>query len=509
MTLQSRPTRSPFRLETLLSGLPILSVTGKGESEVTGLVCDSRVVENGDLFFALPGSKDDGSRHALQAVERGAVAVVTQEELTGITVPIVRVTEAREAMSGIASNFYGNPSASLAVAGVTGTNGKTTTAWIIRHLCDAVGRACGLLGTVEYVLPGVVEPASRTTPESIDLERMLGAMRDGGFKAASLEVSSHALVQHRVAGVEFDAAIFTNLTQDHLDYHGTMDEYFEAKALFFTRLPLQAGKKGRAIINTDDRYGRRLLDRIPSSVPVITYGQGSNCAFRASNIRHAAIGTTFQLDAKGRSYLVRTPLIGLFNVYNTLAALAAVSSMGVELRRAIAAAASVPQVPGRLERVPGKKNFQAFVDYAHTPDALENVLRSLRQLGPARIITVFGCGGDRDHSKRPLMAAAAEALSDRVIVTSDNPRSEDPMAILREVSKGFRGSGHETYVDRESAIRRAVELANPGDFILVAGKGHENYQETVTGRHPFDDVKVTARCMAGKDYRETTGGMTR
>ena len=502
MATRTEPGDKCFRLETLLGGLSPLSVSAMADTEVTGITCDSRVVQKGDLFFALPGGKDDGSRHALQAVERGAVAIVTQGELTGINIPIMRVPEARAAMAAIASAFYGNPSASLAVAGVTGTNGKTTTAWIIRHLCDKVGRACGLVGTIEYILPGDVETASRTTPESIDLQRMLAAMRDGGFKAASLEVSSHALIQHRAGGVEFDAAIFTNLTQDHLDYHGTIDEYFEAKALLFTRLPLQKTKKGRAIINTDDRYGRRLLDRIPSSVPVITYGQGSNCAFRASNIRHAATGTTFQLDAKGKSYLVRTPLIGLFNVYNTLAALAAVSSMGVELRRAISAMATAPQVPGRLERVPGKKNFQAFVDYAHTPDALENVLRSLRQIATDRIITVFGCGGDRDHSKRPLMAAAAEALSDRVIVTSDNPRSEDPMAILREVSKGFRGSGHETYVDRESAIRRAVELAYPGE-------GHENYQETATGRHSFDDVKVTARCMAGKDYHGNSGGPPR
>ena len=509
MNTQSPSSRVAFPLEALLEGVTLLSVTGKGEAIVTGLACDSRHVQPGDLFFALPGSKDHGGRHALEALERGASSVVTQEDLAGITVPLVRVAGAREAMAGISANFYGNPSSSLAVAGVTGTNGKTTTAWIIRHLCDAVGRACGLVGTIEYVLPGVVEPASRTTPESIDLQRMLGTMRDGGFKAASLEVSSHALIQHRVGGVEFDAAIFTNLTQDHLDYHGTMEEYFEAKALFFTGLPAQSLKKARAIVNSDDRYGRRLLDRIPSSVPVITYGQGSNCAFRASNIRHAATGTTFQLDAKGRSYLVRSPLIGLFNVYNTLAALAAVSSMGVELRRAIAATATIPQVPGRLERVPTKKNFQAFVDYAHTPDALENVLRSLRQLAPKRIITVFGCGGDRDHSKRPLMAAVAESLSDKVIVTSDNPRSEDPMAILREVGQGFRGSAQETYVDRESAIRRAVELAGPGDLILIAGKGHENYQETATGCHPFDDVKVAARCMAGKDCQENPGGVTR
>lgn len=493
---------SEWSFDSLIRHTEVISVSGKPAGIVTGLSCDSRSVQESELFFALPGAKEKGIRFIAEAAARGAMAVVADEDVPGTELPIVRVASARAAMAKLATAFYGNPSASLAVAGVTGTNGKTTTAWIIRHLCDAVGRACGLVGTIEYVLPGITEPASRTTPESISLQRMLATMRDGGFKAASLEVSSHALIQHRVMGVEFDAAIFTNLTQDHLDYHGTMEEYFGAKSLLFTNLPGQLAKKGRAIVNSDDRYGRRLLDKLPSSLPVITYGQGSNCDFRASNIRHAATGTTFRLDAKGRSYLVRTPLIGLFNVYNTIAALAAVSAMGVELRRAITAAATIPQVPGRLERVPGKRNFQAFVDYAHTPDALENVLRSLRQLGPARIITVFGCGGDRDRSKRPLMAAAAQRHSDKVIVTSDNPRSEDPMTILRETEKGLTGNDHEIYVDRETAIRRAVEQAGPDDFILIAGKGHENYQETSTGRHPFDDVKVTAREMARKDHQE-------
>lgn len=496
----SKTSGVPF--DALIRNTDVVSVSGKPAGLVTGLTCDSRNVCEGELFFALPGTKEKGARFAAQAAQSGAIAVVADEDVSVADLPVVRVPSARVAMADMAAAFYGNPSSSLAVAGVTGTNGKTTTAWIIRHLCDAVGRACGLVGTIEYILPGITEPASRTTPESIDLQRMLATMRDGGFKAASLEVSSHALIQHRARGVEFDAAIFTNLTQDHLDYHGTMEKYFEAKSLLFTNLPGQTSKKGRAIVNSDDRYGRRLLDRIHSSVPVITYGQGSNCDFRASEIRHAATGTTFRLDAKGRSYLVRSPLIGLFNVYNTVAALAAVSVMGVELRRVIAAAATIPQVPGRLERVPGKRNFQAFVDYAHTPDALENVLKSLRQLAPARIITVFGCGGDRDHSKRPLMAAAAQRHSDKVIVTSDNPRSEDPMAILRETAKGLTGSDHEIYADRGSAIRRAVELAGPDDFILVAGKGHENYQETATGRHPFDDVKVTASEMNRKDHQE-------
>ena len=488
-------------LDELLRNVKLISVTGDRDVKIGGLSCDSRTTLPGDLFFALPGARENGVRFALDAAGKGAVAVVTGEDLAGVGVPIVRVENAREAMASIASGFYGNPSKSLAVAGVTGTNGKTTTAWIIRYLCDAVGRACGLVGTIEYVLPGIVEPASRTTPESIDLQRMLAAMRDGGFRAAALEVSSHALIQHRVGGIEFDAAVFTNLTQDHLDYHGSMEEYFEAKSLLFAPLSAQTSKKGRAIINSDDRYGHRLLDRL-QGVSVITYGQGSNCQFRASNIRNTAAGTTFKLEAKGRSYLVRTPLIGLFNVYNTVAALAATSAMGLELRRAIAAAATIPQVPGRLERVPGKRNFQAFVDYAHTPDAVVNVLKTLRQLEPSRIITVFGCGGDRDRSKRPLMAAAAEQYSDLVILTSDNPRSEDPLSIINETRKGFHSGNHESYVDRESAIRRGVEIAGPGDILLVAGKGHEDYQETATGRHPFDDVRVTSRVMAGKTVDE-------
>lgn len=484
-------------------GMLVPGLSGTPSSlSVSGLAYDSRSIRPGDLFFALPGSRDDGAKHVLEAVAAGAVAVVGEGRIATDAVPFIPVHSARLAMATAASSFHANPSHSLAVAGVTGTNGKSTTAWIIRHLCTAVGRPCGLVGTIRYELPGVSETASRTTPESVDLQEMLAAMRDGGFRAAALEVSSHALIQHRTAGVEFDAAVFTNLTQDHLDYHGSMDDYYAAKETLFMGLSLQTAKKCRAVVNADDRYGRRILDRLPKSVPVITYGQGSTASFRASAIRHSVSGTTFQLDAKGRSYLVRTPLIGLFNVFNTLAALASVSAMGVELRRAVAAAATIPQVPGRLERIPVRRNFQAFVDYAHTPDALENVLRSLRQIAPGRIITIFGCGGDRDRSKRPLMAAAAETHSDLVLATSDNPRGEDPMAILREVVSGFRGNAHEMFVEREAAIRRAVDLAAPGDIILVAGKGHEDYQEIAGTRHPFDDVKVTTRVMQGREPEE-------
>ncbi len=490
-----------FALTGLVDRTEVLSITGNAGVMVSGLSCDSRSIVPGDLFFALAGSRENGGRFALEAEERGAVGVVSDQGLDGLVIPVVRVPSARPAMADVAAAYYGFPSSSLAVAGVTGTNGKTTTAWIMRHLCETVGRSCGLIGTIEYVLPGMVEKALHTTPESLDLQRLLARMRDGGFRAVSMEVSSHALVQHRVRGIEFDAAVFTNLTQDHLDYHGTMDAYFEAKSTFFTMLATQK-KKGRAIINADDRYGRRLMDRMGSH-PLISYGQGSNCNFRASDIHYSSAGTVFRLDAKARSYLVRTPLIGLFNVYNTLAAMAAVSAMGLELRRVVTAVASIPQVTGRMQRVAGHRNFQAYVDYAHTPDALENVLKVLRQLAAARIITVFGCGGDRDKGKRPLMAAVAERYSDMVIITSDNPRSEEPMAIIRDAEKGLGRTTHEVYVDRESAIRRAIELAGANDIILIAGKGHESYQETSAGRVPFDDVSMTARAMAEKPSTET------
>ena len=488
---------APWQFDELIGKTPVISITGAAAGSIRTISCDSRKIEPGDLFVSLATENKKGTIYSKEAESRGAIAVISDVPMPELKIPLIRVASVREALANLSSAFYGAPSLSLAVAGVTGTNGKTTTTWIIRHLCNAVGRPCGLIGTVEYALPGIIKEAPHTTPESLELQSLLAQMRDGGFRAASVEVSSHAIVQKRIRHLELDVAVFTNLTQEHLDYHNSMEEYFEAKVSIFTGMAGQKNKKGRAIINTDDRYGHRMLDRI-SGVPISTYGQGSNCHFRASNIRYTGLGTSFCLDAKGKSYLVRTPLIGLFNVYNTLASLAACSSMGLELRRLIAAVTTIPQVPGRLESVPVRRNFQVFVDYAHTPDALENVLKSLRQLEPARILTVFGCGGNRDRLKRPVMAAIAERYSDKVIATSDNPRLEDPMEILHDVEKGFRRIGHESFLDRESAIRRAVELAAPRDIVLIAGKGHENYQETASGRHPFNDISIAARAMASK-----------
>ncbi|MEX1120099.1 MAG: UDP-N-acetylmuramoyl-L-alanyl-D-glutamate--2,6-diaminopimelate ligase [Terrimicrobiaceae bacterium] len=480
---------------SLLDSTEVVSRPFNMPKEITGLCYDSRKAGTGHVFFALRGMKEDGGAFVRDAVSRGASVVVAEQEIPEAGVPVVIVADARASMADMASTFYGKPSESLKVVGITGTNGKTTTAFLTRHILDTQLRRTGLVGTIKYVVAEREMDAPRTTPESIDLQALLSEMRDAGCKAVAMEVSSHAIHQKRSRAIEFDAAVFTNLTQDHLDYHGTMDAYFEAKAALFDSLCGQKQKKGRAIINADDRYGHLLTERISKKLTTITFGLGVRADFRATDVRFDSHGSTFHLAARGRTYLVRFPLIGAFNIYNALAALAASFAVGTELRAAVTALASAPQVPGRLERVPAKRNFQVFVDYAHTDDALRNVLRTLRELNPARLIVVVGCGGDRDRAKRPLMAAVSENLADWCIFTSDNPRSEDPDRILADMKAGLRGTNHELIADREEAIERAVELAEARDIILIAGKGHETYQEFADGRVPFDDVKVAKKVI--------------
>jgi UDP-N-acetylmuramoyl-L-alanyl-D-glutamate--2,6-diaminopimelate ligase len=481
----------------LLDATEVIESTADPQTQVESLCYDSRRANAGALFFALRGARLDGAQFAAQAAEKGAVAIVSDVALPACAAALIRVPDGRTAMADIASAFFRHPASKLKVMGVTGTNGKTTTAFLVKHLLDADQRRCGLIGTIKYCVGELEFDAPRTTPESLDLQELLARMIDGGNKAVAMEVSSHALVQHRTRGVEFDTAVFTNLTQDHLDYHKTMEDYFEAKTALFKELAAQR-KKARAIINVDDRYGHRLIERFKKKIPVITYGQRVGCDYRATDVRFDSTGSEYHLEAKGRSYLVRLPLIGSFNIYNSLAAIAAASSMGMELRSAVAAMAKAPQVPGRLERVPAKRSFQVFVDYAHTEDALRNVLRTLRELRPNRLITVFGCGGDRDRAKRPLMAAATEEFSDWSILTSDNPRSEDPVRIIADMRAGLRGNRHEEIVDRTEAIRRAVNLAGVGDIILIAGKGHEKYQEFADKKIAFDDSAVARRAIEAK-----------
>ncbi len=482
-----------MKLSTLLKDLPALAEPlppNAATVEISSLALDSRKVTPGTLFFAVPGTAQDGAAFIPDAVARGASAIVAERAFPHLEVPCLVVENVRAFVAAAAARFHHYPSRKLKVLGVTGTNGKTTTTFLIKHLLDEVAKPCGLIGTIHYSLGREELPAARTTPDALETQELMARMLAAGCQACSMEVSSHALVQHRADAIEFDAAVFTNLTQDHLDYHGTMENYFLAKALLFEKLRLRSGSPGRAIINTDDRFGRRLLDRLDPSIQAITTGLSARADFRASKIQFSPTGTTFALSARGRDYLVRLPLIGLFNVHNALSALAATAAIGCEVRRLVAALARSPQIPGRMQRVPAKRNFQVFVDYAHTPDAVENALKTLRELQPSRLLCVIGCGGGRDTTKRPLMARAAEALSDYVILTSDNPRSEDPAKILADMRAGLQQSHHEIIENREAAIRRAVALAEPGNIILIAGKGHETYQEIMGQRHPFDDVAV-------------------
>jgi UDP-N-acetylmuramoyl-L-alanyl-D-glutamate--2,6-diaminopimelate ligase len=488
-----------MQLKTLLAAISPSQIIGPVDRVVESIAYDSRRVQRNGLFVALRGEKSDGHQFIEQAVEKGATVVVTEQEVQSARATCVVVENTRSALADLGRTFYQQPARRLKLAAVTGTNGKTTTTFLIKHICEKAGLRCGLLGTVRYEIADRVLPAVRTTPESLDVYDLLSQMVNAGCKAAAMEVSSHALVQDRVRGLEWDVAVFTNLTQDHLDFHGTMEDYFEAKALLFTGLANQEGKtKPTAVINLDDPYGAKLVDRLAKKVPVITYGVGVQADFRASNYHAEFAGTSYQLDARGKSYLVRVPLIGRFNVANSMAALAAASSMGISLREAILSLGRSPQVPGRLEAVPAKRQFQVFVDYAHTPDALLNVLKTARELSPRRLIIVFGCGGDRDKQKRPLMGQVADQNADYSIITSDNPRKEDPDAIIADAEKGFRSNRYEKITDRAQAIARAIELAEPRDIVLIAGKGHEAYQEFSDHTIPFDDIQIARRALENR-----------
>src|SRR6184192_4921917 len=485
-----------MQLKTLLSATPVRRVIGPLDRPVENIAYDSRRVQRNSLFAALRGEKTDGHQFIGQAIDKGASVIVAERETNDPRITCLVVENTRTALADLAGRFYNYPSGKLKLAAVTGTNGKTTTTFLIKHICEKAGMRCGLLGTVRYEICERVLPAARTTPESLDLQELLSQIANAGCRGAAMEVSSHALAQERTRGLEWDVAVFTNLTQDHLDYHGTMKNYFEAKTKLFEQLAQQQKKKKPvAVINIDDRYGQQLLQRIHKKVSVVTFGMGASADFRASNYRMEFAGTSYQLDARRKSYLVRVPLIGRFNVANSVAALASANALGIGLREAVLSLAKSPQVPGRLEMVPAKRQFQVFVDYAHTPDALLNVLKTLRELEPRKLILVFGCGGDRDRQKRPLMAQMADRLANYSIITSDNPRKEDPNAIIAEVEKGFRSDRYEKMVDRTQAIDRAIALARPRDIVLIAGKGHENYQEFGDYTIPFDDIQVARRAI--------------
>ena len=457
--------------------------------EVTALAYDNRAATPGTLFFCVPGFTRDGHEFAPDAIARGAVALVVERSLN-LGVPEVLVDSVRGAMAPAAARFYGDPTASLQTVGVTGTNGKTTTAFLVRALLETAGRRTGLLGTVKSVIGGVEYEVTRTTPEAIDLQRTFKEMLDAGDGACVLEVSSHALELGRADAIHFAAAIFTNLTQDHLDFHQTMENYFLAKRRLFV-----AGGRRHAVINLDDPYGRRLADELPSA---ITFGIDSDAAYRATAVETDISGSRFTVATPDDGSLqLSSPLRGRFNVLNVLGALAAARSLGVSADTCMEAIRSAGQVPGRFETVDEGQDFAVVVDYAHTPDSLENVLLAARKLTAGRLHVVFGCGGDRDRTKRPLMGEIAKRLADHVIVTSDNPRSEDPEAIISEILVGS-GADVEHDADRREAIASAIAAADSGDVVVIAGKGHEQGQQFEAGRKvPFDDVTVARAALRG------------
>lgn len=479
-------------------------IEGQLTAPLTVVTDDSRCVQAGACYIAVRGSRADGHDFIDQAVQAGAIAIVAERpcpsEFGEKNILWVQVSDTHEAAGLLLSAWYGFPSRDMIGVGVTGTNGKTTISYLIQSILRHTWVKAGLIGTILYDDGAHRCPSVNTTPGAAELQCMLSDMVRNGCRAFSMELSSHALVQRRTAGLFLRVGIFTNLTQDHLDYHGDMESYYAAKRKLFENMAALGDKKCCAVINADDPYGRRLIDEFSGKLKVITFSTEREADFRAIPGTVTLHGSDYELVHKGKSYLVRVPLIGRFNISNSLAALAGAVAAGVGVRDAISCLARAPQVPGRLELVSSTSSVPAFVDYAHTPDALVNVCGTLRCLCPGRLITVFGCGGDRDHTKRPLMGQAAASLSDVCIVTSDNPRSEDPDAIIDEIMPGIPESARIRVTDRGDAIRHAFDIARRGDLILIAGKGHETYQEIRGVRHSFSDVAIVrAWCMAREE----------
>lgn len=478
----------------------------------SGLAYDSRRVKPGFVFFAIKGFVEDGHDYVADAVGRGAAGVVVEKVVAvPAGIPLFRVADTRLALALAAARFYGFPGRRLRLVGVTGTNGKTTTTHLIRALYQALGEKVGLIGTLYAKIGDVVIPEERTTPESLDLQALLHQMSEEGATTAVMEVSSHALALKRVAGLEFDVAVFTNLTQDHLDFHRDAEDYFKAKAELFTEF-IKPGVKSRpklSVLNIDDPYGVRLSAVTNSRI--ITYGIDRAADVCARDIVLTGAGTGFVAEGSWGQVPVKLKLVGRFNVYNALAAFAVGLGEGVPPEEMAQVLEGVPAVPGRFEQVDMGQDFTVVVDYAHTPDGLENVLRAARALTRKRLIVVFGCGGDRDPTKRPVMGELAGKLADFTAVTSDNPRSEDPLAIISAIEAGLRRTGTQKYVvepDRRQAIAVALQQARSGDVVVIAGKGHEDYQIIGDAKLPFDDRKVTAAILRDLLREKGTGAKT-
>lgn len=479
-------------LRQLLEALDVISVTGTPEINIEDICYDSRQALPGTLFVAIKGYQTDGHRYIDKAAAAGAVAVVVEYDVAvpeGLTV--IKVADSRKALALLANHFYRHPSKQLTMVGVTGTNGKTTTTYLMAAIWRQAGIKPGVIGTIRNLIGEKELPVTNTTPESLDLQKLLARMVEEGVKGVAMEVSSHALALNRVAGVDYDLAVFTNMTQDHLDFHGTMEEYLAAKAKLFAM-----GIK-YAVINADDPAAEHLVK--VSRGKVYTYAIDRDADVKAKDIAVTAKGVSFTASGPWGEHKLELKLTGRFNVYNSLAAYTAAMALGIPAGEVKAALESVPGVAGRFELVDQGQDFAVVVDYAHTPDGLENILTTARQITGGRLITVFGCGGDRDRTKRPIMGEIAARYSDLAVVTSDNPRTEDPARIIQDVVEGINKAAFpEDYLviqDRREAINRAIELAREGDVVVIAGKGHEDYQIIGTTKYPFDDRSVAREAL--------------
>jgi UDP-N-acetylmuramoyl-L-alanyl-D-glutamate--2,6-diaminopimelate ligase len=483
-------------LDALIRALAPSEVTGARQVVISDLAYDTRRVTTGTLFLCVPGSRVDGHDLAWEAIERGAAALVVERELD-VDVPQLVVPESRAAMAVAADAFFGEPTKALDLAGVTGTNGKTTTVYLLRSILAAAGRRPGLVGTVEWIVGGESRAAPFTTPEAIDLQRLFREMLDRGDHSAALEASSHGAALRRLDRVRFDALAFTNLSQDHLDLHGTMEDYFQAKRRLFT-----GGQPPPAAVNVGDPWGRRLAEELARAhrAPLVTFGVDDAAEVRPEGLALAAHGSRF----RAAGIAIETSLRGPFNVENALAAVAVGLLLDLDEDAIAEGVGRVTSVPGRFEVIDEGQPFAVVVDYSHKPGALESALRAARGLGDGRVIVVFGAGGDRDRGKRPLMGKIAAEHSDLAIVTSDNPRSEDPLAIIQDVLQGT-GVDVEIDPDRRTAIHRAIGLAGAGDVVVIAGKGHERGQDIAGVVHPFDDREVAREALLARAREKSLG----
>ncbi|MBF0320829.1 MAG: UDP-N-acetylmuramoyl-L-alanyl-D-glutamate--2,6-diaminopimelate ligase [Nitrospirae bacterium] len=485
-----------MNIAQILDKIGVREINGNLNKSAEGISYDSRRIERGTMFFAVKGQHTDGHAFIEEAIKKGAHSVIYEDEIDverfdGKDILLVRVDDVRRALAHISSTYYGDPSRELRLTGVTGTNGKTSTCYLIRSILSAYGKKSGMIGTIQYMVGDTVYSAYHTTPESPEFQMYLNKMLTEGCEYAVSEISSHALAQYRVDAAEFDVAVFTNLTRDHLDYHKDMDDYFNSKRRLFNEL-LKPG--GISIVNADDEYGRLLIkDCLSKGSEIITYGMDERADARAVNIKRFANRLEFDISYGGAQFNIVSNLRGYVNIYNILAAFSASVALGIPYEAIIAGIFGLKSVRGRFEPVECGQSFSVIVDYAHTDDALHNVIDSMKKLCAGRIITVFGCGGNRDTGKRPIMGRIASTLSDFTIITSDNPRYEDPDEIIKQIMGGVEGSNYAALPDRKNAIKMAVNMAAPGDVVLIAGKGHENYQDIKGVRHPFDDKEVAEK----------------